>query len=225
MPVEGEEGNCPVRKEVDRFFAKDSFNPLMVLLAQKSEHEWGRDEGYQDKVRAAVGDCLTDWQTNFQTIAKNFNEFEWWHTHGKQAYPLIFPTACTTLPLPDSNGYQERVFSTATWHDSNLKKKQSAATLQMKVCNHKNVEFMKTFDLDLEQDRLNEARKRTKELLEFSESLHKGKLSSEGETDGAGDDSGSGSGSDSDSDSDSDVEEVFYGASNGDEEAAASEQT
>ena len=74
-------------------------------------------------------------------FAKIFDAIEWRETVGKKSFPLIYNVACLILPLPDSNGDQERTFSAATWMDGKLKKRQSDLTFGMKVLLYKSSEL------------------------------------------------------------------------------------
>ena len=68
---------------------------------------------------------------------------KWWEEVGKFKFKRIYVCACVILMVPDSNGHQERTFSTGTWMDTVLQRMQSAATFEMKVLLYRNREFMK----------------------------------------------------------------------------------
>jgi hypothetical protein len=82
---------------------------------------------------------VSDLKTNFSWIASHFDALEWWFHTGKRVYPLIYPpVACAILSLPESNGHQERVFSSSTWMDGKLQRRQNPATHEMKALLYQN---------------------------------------------------------------------------------------
>ena len=62
-----------------------------------------------------------------------FDLSEWWDKVGCQAYQLIFPAVPLVIPVPSSNGYQERVFSACTYFDGDLKQRLKDTRYEMKV--------------------------------------------------------------------------------------------
>ena len=62
-----------------------------------------------------------------------FDLSEWWDKVGRQAYQLIFPAVPLVIPVPSSNGYQERVFSACTYFDGDLKQRLKDTRYEMKV--------------------------------------------------------------------------------------------
>jgi hypothetical protein len=120
-----------LREEIRRFFM--------------DQQEWHLvlKQGYvPDNVIAAVGTTLPNWMRNWEKIAKHFRIMNWWEHH-KNMYPHIYIVACKLLAAPDSNGFQERTFSAATWMDGKLKTRQTDATFQLKVLLYKNQEFIR----------------------------------------------------------------------------------
>ena len=107
------------------------------------------------------------WVEHLEEIAANFDVMGWWEHHGKALFPLIYPVACLILPLPDSNGHQERTFSAATWMDGKLQKRQSDMTFQMKVLLYKNKDFLWEHRERMKDISRKEAAERTKALLHF----------------------------------------------------------
>jgi hAT family C-terminal dimerisation region len=139
------EDSCPVRQEIINFF-NQSFNPQAVLSTQTRKPVTKED-------LEKIGTNALEWPDNFELIAKNFDVMEWWENHGKQIYPLIYPIACLILALPDSNGMQERTFSSGTWMDGKLKKQQKDETFRMKVLLYKNKKFLEEHRLDVMDDK------------------------------------------------------------------------
>jgi hypothetical protein len=84
---------------------------------------------------------------------------------GKVQYPNIYVIACVILPLPDSNGSQERTFSSATWMDGKLNKRQSDATFQMKVILQQNTKFLDKARIEIMEEHLKPAAESTKKLV------------------------------------------------------------
>ena len=103
---------------------------------------------------------------NWEIISENFQVLEWWHREGKNLHPLIYPVACLILALPDSNALQERSFSTATWIDGVLQKRQNDSTFNAKVMLKKNSKFLDEHMEDRRLLRKKETAERTKKLLE-----------------------------------------------------------
>lgn len=91
---------------------------------------------------------------------------KWWETKCKEQFPNLYIQAHLNLPLPDSNGSQERTFSAATWMDDKLKKKQSDDTFEMKVLIYKNVDILKRMKVHLDQEQKNLAAASTKKMLQ-----------------------------------------------------------
>jgi hypothetical protein len=90
---------------------------------------------------------------------------EWWKETGKTRFPMIYPVAMCILSLPDSNGHQERTFSAATWMDGKLNSMQKDLTFQMKVLMYKNANFLERYGNAMEAELLDDAEKRTRDLL------------------------------------------------------------
>ena len=80
----------------------------------------------------------------------------WWEEHGKDDFPRIYVIACCILMMPDSNGHQERTFSSATWMDGKLNKRQSPATFEMKNLLYRNMDFMSKAKLIITRELLQE---------------------------------------------------------------------
>ena len=118
---------CFVTQEVNRFFAQ--------------EHNWQailRDQGVEESILLQVGTTIEEWVANMELIALHFDLMLWWHNGMKAAYECVYLLACIHLPLPDSNGNQERTFSAAGWYDGKLNQNQNAATFEMKTLLHQN---------------------------------------------------------------------------------------
>ena len=150
----------PVKKQIAEFFSYP-FDPRQVLRNQK------RQVKDLDTVLKKLGNDQFGWVEHLELIAEHFDVMEWWENHGKQLFPLIYVIACLILPLPDSNGHQERTFSAATWMDGKLRKRQSDMTFQMKVLLYKNKEFLWEHRARMKELNLKEAANRTRRLLDF----------------------------------------------------------
>jgi hAT family C-terminal dimerisation region len=159
LSVPGATATDPVVEEVERFF-NQRFDVVDALKGQSTILS-------PSNVVNAVGVTPREWIEKVEVVSANFDIMEWWEESGKQVYPLIYPVACCILALPDSNGDQERTFSSATWMDGDLNTKQADLTFQMKVLVYKNTEFLNDHRKRVKE----EAKKRTKELLQqaFSE--------------------------------------------------------
>ena len=146
----------PVRATVEDFFAQ-KFLTIHRVLANKKKP-------VTDAAKRVGIDCL-GWTGNVEFIARHFDVIEWWALHGKEQYPLIYPVAMCMLSLPDSNGHQERTFSAASWMDGQLNSMQQEVTFQMKVLIYKNEAFLGRVGDRMGSVYLEEAEKRTRELL------------------------------------------------------------
>ena len=104
---------------------------------------------------------------NWELIAKHFDPMEYWHTVGRQQFPHIYIVACLYLAMPNSNGHQERTFSTATWFDGKLNNRQHDVTLEMKIVVARNKFFLQQVDEDLQESHRKAAEATTKALLEL----------------------------------------------------------
>ena len=153
----------PVKRQVKAFF-EQNFDPVQALRSQETVAE---------DVIKKIGNNLYSWLEHWEIIAKHFDSYHYWHNVGKKEFPLIYPIAMLIHSLPDSNGHQERTFSSATWMDEKLKQKQSDMTFQMKVLLYRNKDFLDIYRDHVEEDRLAAASLRTKRLLELSASLKK----------------------------------------------------
>ncbi|CAB9497678.1 unknown protein [Seminavis robusta] len=152
-----EEGVDRVAATIDAWFGQD-FKLVAILMNQKRHVPL--------PIISTIGTNKIEWVENVELVAKHFDLLEWWETHGKSAYPLIYPVAICILAVPESNGHQERTFSAATWMDGILKQLQHDITFQMKVLTYKNSKFMDEHRFHLQKDQLEKAKRRTTDLLE-----------------------------------------------------------
>jgi len=143
------DGTCPVMAQVIAFFDQQ-FDPRAAMAPDKHH---------------LAGATSNDWIKNWEVIVANLEVFKWWEQVGRISFPLIYPIACRILPLPDSNGSQERTFSAATWMDGKLAQSQSDMTFQMKVLLYKNQAFLEEHKKDVQESQKREAEIRTKALL------------------------------------------------------------
>jgi hAT family C-terminal dimerisation region len=98
----------PTKQQIRQFF-ETPFNIRQELLLQKRKLAPG--------VLTEIGHTQEQWVQRYDVISKNFDVMDWWERTGKQLYLLIYPIACLILPLPDSNGHQERAFSQCCYMD------------------------------------------------------------------------------------------------------------
>ena len=78
---------------------------------------------------------------NLFKIAEVFDVMGWWAETGRNKFPWTHVVAFLYLPIPDSNGDQERDFSSATWTDDILRTDQKDCTFEKKGLLHLNREF------------------------------------------------------------------------------------
>ena len=151
-----------IQREIEDFFSQ-IFDPIVELPKQTRK--------VAPEVLARIGTTPSKWMENWPIVVKNFDVFDWWERTGKEKFPHIYHVACCILPLPDSNGHQERTFSTATWMDSKLQQRTKDMTFQQKVIIAKNRSFLHHNKVRVEEVRRDVAQRRTKELLELSAEL------------------------------------------------------
>ena len=117
-----------VDSAVEKYFKQvanmDMVEELKAQLQRKSVHDQS-GESEVDWVKVNDRDILY--------ISSLFDLSEWWDKVGRQAYQLIFPAVPLVIPVPSSNGYQERVFSACTYFDGDLKQRLKDTRYEMKV--------------------------------------------------------------------------------------------
>ncbi|MGL5936398.1 MAG: hAT transposon family protein, partial [Cetobacterium sp.] len=158
------------KKEVDDFFSHE-YRWHEILLEQ------GVDKQIIDK----IGDTENSWEQNWYTISEHFDIMMWWEKVGKNQFKRIYVIACLILPMPDSNGGQERTFSAATWMDGKLSKRQTEATFQMKIICHQNKEILDKCRHKFTEQSLICAASSTKELVKPSSDTKQKKNTKRGE--------------------------------------------
>jgi hypothetical protein len=119
-----------VDDQIEKFFSQE-LDWRQVLLGQQ---QLPVDKKELDKI-ARTSDDLQD---HLPYLSSNFHALEWWEVHGKRQFPLIYLVASSVLCLPESNGHQERVFSSCTWMDGKLQRRQNPATHEMKALLYQN---------------------------------------------------------------------------------------
>jgi hypothetical protein len=146
----------PVSECIDEYF--DQKFQVHVVLNSQTNHR-------VINAAATIGNTPDYWLDNMEFIRKNLDLAEWWKETGKTRFPMIYPVAMCILSLPDSNGHQERTFSAATWMDGKLNSMQKDLTFQMKVLMYKNANFLERYGNTMEAELLEDAEKRTRDLL------------------------------------------------------------
>jgi hAT family C-terminal dimerisation region len=125
--------DCPATNELKRYFNKH-FDWREILSSSGT---------CSSDTIEKIGYDRDSYQQNWELIASEFDIMAWWEARGKQEFPKTYLLACVVLPLPESNGSQERTFSTATWMDGKLNNRQTDTTFEMKVLLHQNAEFLR----------------------------------------------------------------------------------
>jgi hAT family C-terminal dimerisation region len=75
-----------------------------------------------------------------------FKTLFWWSDVGKKEFPLIAHLATQHLAIPDSNAFQERIFSTCTWVGNVLRQKLSIKKYEQQVLLTVNDDFCQKQD-------------------------------------------------------------------------------
>ena len=128
-------------------------------------HNYLKGREVDDDILKEIGEDKDHWRMAFTTIAENFQVMDWWHYQGREHFPYVYMVACAHLPLPESNGHQERTFSACTWFDSKLRKKTSDTTFEMRALIYKNKKFLDEFRSEV-----------TKEMKETASTVARGML-------------------------------------------------
>lgn len=144
-----------LKKEIDKFF-NDGVQWDQVLIEQNAPKS----------IVETIGNSKDEWQLHWQLISEHFDVMRWWESDGRKYYKRIYQIACLILPMPDSNGGQER---TATWMDGKLNKRQTEATFQMKVVLHQNADFLLKTRMDFDDRYKAIARRATTALFKSAE--------------------------------------------------------
>ena len=124
-----------------------------------------RDQGVEGSILLQIGTSIGEWVANVELIALHFDLMLWWHNGMKAAYEFVYLLACIHLPLPDSNGNQERTFSAAGWYDGKLNQNQNAATFEMKTLLYQNRGFLKQARPHITEELKRMAAQATRNLL------------------------------------------------------------
>jgi hypothetical protein len=147
----------PVKKQVDDFFRHSM-----------QWHDVLTDQGVNAEIVQQIGNTPDDHADNWHLIADHFDIMSWWESDGKKHWRFIYGVACLILPMPESNGGQERTFSTATWMDGKLNKRQTEATFQVKVVLNQNADFIKRAKMLTHDVHKQQASLSAKKLFELS---------------------------------------------------------
>ena len=100
---------------------------------------------------------------NYCMIGKYFDVMSWWRINGER-FAKVFPSAIVALSQPATNAFQERVFSLASWFDSNrLMNRTFPKNFEMRtmeaITRKMRKELVLNESLLEEQEKLNEKRK------------------------------------------------------------------
>ena len=80
-------------------------------------------------------------KNRFHAIAPWFDVSIWWRKH-RDEYPTLSQIAARYIAKPDSNGFQERVFSRCTVIDHPLRQRLKEENFEMSVLLSKNIDFI-----------------------------------------------------------------------------------
>jgi hypothetical protein len=151
-------GGDPVIKQVNEFFERE------ILW-----HQVLAEQGVKQEIINKIGTTEKSQKKEWHLIAQHFDVMRWWESHGSGFWPMIYGVACLILPMPESNGGQERTFSAATWMDGKLNKRQTEATFQMKVVLHQNAEFLRNTKIQFDETHSQRAAEAARSLFKLSE--------------------------------------------------------
>ena len=91
--------------------------------------------------------------TEFNRVSKYFDVLKWWSVN-KGNFSKVFPSAIIWLSKPSTNAFQERIFSSSSWFDSNrLMRRQSKKHFEVRT-------------MELVTRKVREEIKKNEELLE-----------------------------------------------------------
>ena len=111
-----------------------------------------------------IGAVSDAWAEQVLFMSEFFDPFDWWEVN-KANFTLIYPVAVLYMMIPDSNGYQERLFSGGQWIDDKLRTSQSDATFEMKSVMHANRQYSDFFDSNMEEHHREKERQATAKVL------------------------------------------------------------
>jgi len=152
------ESKC--RKEVDRFFnlhkGDSKINWIAILKDQEKKPLSDADAILLDGSTVGI-------QQNFAEFAAKFDALEWWTRYGSRSFPFMHAVASCILLLPESNGFQERVFSAGQWMDDVRRKAQGFGTFEMKTLLYKNMSVKEELE-SIRYTAINELNEQDKEL-------------------------------------------------------------
>lgn len=146
-----------VEAEVDRFYGQ-----------QCDWYQLLKNQCVDEDVLEKVGQEKRGWEDldNFEMISKYFDAMNWWAHLGKQLFPKMYTVACLIAALPDSNGHQERTFSTAQWMDDRRRRRQSDATFEMKTLLYRNRDFMSLYQNEVDIEMKRKAAQKTRDAIQ-----------------------------------------------------------
>lgn len=104
-------------------FGDSYFDPETELKDQLKR--MGKSEDGIDWERVQNNDTLY--------ISSIFDSLEWWKAVGRNKYPLVHRVVLAILPLPASNAFLERIFSTCTRFDDPLRNALRAKRFEIAV--------------------------------------------------------------------------------------------
>ena len=97
--------------------------------------------------RPGSSDGKIDWTdgevVNVLNIEPVFDVGKWWLTVGARQFPTICLVAARILAKPDTNAYQERVFSRCTFVDQPLRQRMNPETFELRVLSKVNRNWIK----------------------------------------------------------------------------------
>ena len=85
----------------------------------------GKDPNAEDIDWDQAEDCLY--------FSSKFHLLEWWKCVGCKKWPEVYLVFCIWIALPNSNSFQERIFSLYTWFDNPLRQSLKETRFEMAV--------------------------------------------------------------------------------------------
>ena len=85
----------------------------------------GKDPKAEDIYWDQAADCLY--------FSSKFHLLEWWKCVGCKKWPEVYLVFCIWIALPNSNAFQERIFSLCTWFDNPLRQSLKETRFEMAV--------------------------------------------------------------------------------------------
>ena len=116
-----------IDKLIEEYFDKEKQRDWIQYIQQNSKKYQALSENEKTKVNAMLK------KQDPLVVAEYVDVIQYWTTVGAREYPCIADMALIYSCIPDSNAFQERVFSRCTYHATKLTRSRSSENFEMKA--------------------------------------------------------------------------------------------